>query len=318
MPPIPATRTSSPVSCWLTASSSSSCYRGVSGYSIGKAVMGLRVVKQSDGQLAGIGANGLRWLLGIIDFGPCLLPGLITGLTTKGHRRIGDMAASTLVVDKSQVGIAPVVPGLTSPEVAPAAWTPPAPSSPQPDGSWAGAAPPAPPTADPAAPPAFPPPGSPPAAPPTFPPPTTPPITDSPPPTTPPVTDTPPAAVPVADEATTAMPAVGADEPTTAMPAVGEDTADTDAAAPAAGPEPPPTVAESSIDEPAAPAPSTQLPERPVEETPAAEPASAESQSGVGEPTWDDARNTYIQWDPELGQWMEWSEPQGSWIPIST
>ena len=57
---------------------------GVSGYSIGKAVMGLRVVKQSDGQLAGIGANGLRWLLGIIDFGPCLLPGLITGLTTKG------------------------------------------------------------------------------------------------------------------------------------------------------------------------------------------------------------------------------------------
>ena len=122
----------------------------MSGYSIGKAVMGLRVVKQSDGQLAGIGANGLRWLLGIIDFGPCLLPGLITGLTTKGHRRIGDMAASTLVVDKSQVGVAPVVPGLTSPEVAPPAWTPPAPSSPQPDGSWAGAAPPAPPTADPA------------------------------------------------------------------------------------------------------------------------------------------------------------------------
>jgi len=36
--------------------------------------------------------------------------------TTKGHRRLGDMAANTLVVDKKSVGVAPVVPGLNAPE----------------------------------------------------------------------------------------------------------------------------------------------------------------------------------------------------------
>ena len=73
---------------------------GVSGYSIGKAVVGLRVISQSDGQQAGIGANSVRWLLGFIDFGLCFLIGLITGLASKGHRRLGDMAARTLVVDR--------------------------------------------------------------------------------------------------------------------------------------------------------------------------------------------------------------------------
>jgi hypothetical protein len=38
--------------------------------------------------------------------------------TTKGHRRLGDMAAGTLVVDASSVGVVPNVPGLTSPQFA--------------------------------------------------------------------------------------------------------------------------------------------------------------------------------------------------------
>ncbi|MCH7788229.1 MAG: RDD family protein [Acidobacteria bacterium] len=91
---------------------------GATGASIGKHIMGLRVISQSDGSLHGFGAAALRWLLWIVDgipggiFFP--LVGLITSLASNGHRRVGDMTASTLVVDKSQVGIPPAVIGLTT------------------------------------------------------------------------------------------------------------------------------------------------------------------------------------------------------------
>src|SRR5699024_12932 len=44
------------------------------------------------------------------------LPGAILVFTTKGHRRLGDMAAGTFVVSKQAVGTPPHVPGVTAPE----------------------------------------------------------------------------------------------------------------------------------------------------------------------------------------------------------
>jgi hypothetical protein len=97
---------------------------GISGFSIGKGLVGLRVIRQRDGRLCGLGRSLLRWLLWIVDWAPYCLPvvGLVTGLTTKGHRRVGDMAAGTLVVDKHDVGVVPVVPGLNA--MAPPPWGP--------------------------------------------------------------------------------------------------------------------------------------------------------------------------------------------------
>lgn len=82
----------------------------------GKLMVGLRVIDQKTGQLAGFGKSLGRTLLWVVDGIPFVLPlvGLITGVTTKGHRRVGDMAAGTLVVEKESVGVPPMVPGLTT------------------------------------------------------------------------------------------------------------------------------------------------------------------------------------------------------------
>ena len=90
--------------------------QGATGASIGKKVVGLRVIKRETGQLASFGPNFLRWLVGLLDVSCCFLIGLIMIATTKGHRRLGDMAAGTLVVNADSVGAVPVVPGLTGPE----------------------------------------------------------------------------------------------------------------------------------------------------------------------------------------------------------
>ena len=99
--------------------------QGATGGTPGKLLVGLRVVDQSTGQLAGYGKCLGRTLLWIVDGFACYLVGLITGLVSKGHRRVGDMAAKTLVVDKGQVGIPPQVPGLNAPVGAPGAYVPP-------------------------------------------------------------------------------------------------------------------------------------------------------------------------------------------------
>ncbi len=90
------------------------------GGSPGKLIVGLRVVDQQTGELAGWGKNLGRTLLWIVDSQPFGFPlvGLITGIVSKGHRRVGDMVAKTLVVDKTSVGTPPVVPGLTTEPVA--------------------------------------------------------------------------------------------------------------------------------------------------------------------------------------------------------
>jgi len=113
---------------------------GLVGYSLGKGLVGLRVIKQSDGSLAGIGRSTLRSVGWVVDAAPYCIPllvGFIVSSTTKGHRRVGDMWARTLVVDKRDVGHPPAVPGLTMPMPAPMAWAPGGwPVTPPPPGPW--------------------------------------------------------------------------------------------------------------------------------------------------------------------------------------
>jgi hypothetical protein len=106
---------------------------GITGFSPGKGLVGLRVIRQSDGRRCGFGRSLVRWALWIADLAPYCIPGivgLVTGLTTKGHRRVGDMAAGTLVVHKHDVGVVPVVPGLNA--MAPPPWAPTAGGAPPP------------------------------------------------------------------------------------------------------------------------------------------------------------------------------------------
>lgn len=84
------------------------------GGTVGKLLTGLRVIRQDTGAVAGIGWLALRALVGLIDVGCCILIGGIMALSTKGHRRLADMAAGTLVVSRGSVGQPPSVPGLTS------------------------------------------------------------------------------------------------------------------------------------------------------------------------------------------------------------
>lgn len=79
--------------------------QGVTGWSPGKLVTGLRVVKE-DGTRAGVGRSLVRTVLWVVDAAPWFLPlvGFITGLTTTGHRRVGDMVAKTYVVRRSSLG----------------------------------------------------------------------------------------------------------------------------------------------------------------------------------------------------------------------
>jgi uncharacterized RDD family membrane protein YckC len=87
---------------------------GLVGGTVGKLACGIRVVKH-DGSVCGMGRALLRNVLLIVDGFCFALVGIITSSTTKGHRRVGDMAASTLVVAKSQLGHPVNVPGVTSP-----------------------------------------------------------------------------------------------------------------------------------------------------------------------------------------------------------
>ena len=81
--------------------------QGVSGWTFGKLLTGIRCVKP-DGSPAGVLKALIRWILWLVDGLPFLfLPGLvgfIVGLTTVGHRRVGDMVAKTYVVHRSAAG----------------------------------------------------------------------------------------------------------------------------------------------------------------------------------------------------------------------
>ena len=103
--------------------------QGLTGGSLGKLVTRLRVVRP-DGQRAGIGWAALRTLVLLVDMLCCFLPGAVLVFSTKGHRRLGDMAASTFVVDRRDVGSPVVVPGVGGPGSYPQ------PGYPGPGGAW--------------------------------------------------------------------------------------------------------------------------------------------------------------------------------------
>ena len=114
----------------------------VTGASLGKMILGLRVV-DSQGRVAGFGRQLGRWLLLIVDSFFCYLVGLITSLATHPHRRVGDMAAGTFVIGHADVGqpVVPAVPMYAGSYQAAGGWVPPG-TAPQPQ-AW-GAPPPQP------------------------------------------------------------------------------------------------------------------------------------------------------------------------------
>ena len=105
----------------------------ITGGSVGKLAVGLRVVDKSTFERAGFLKHLLRWIMLIVDTFPWFLivplTGLILGLASRGHRRVGDFAAKTLVVKKSHVGRPTLVPGVNeaaiSPMGLPGLWDPP-------------------------------------------------------------------------------------------------------------------------------------------------------------------------------------------------
>jgi RDD family len=89
--------------------------QGLRGWTPGKLLFGIRTVAE-DGEPPGIGRAIIRWVLFIVD-GLCAgLVGFIVMLTSKGHRRVGDMAAKTYVVGSQYMGRPIVVPGMTPAE----------------------------------------------------------------------------------------------------------------------------------------------------------------------------------------------------------
>jgi uncharacterized RDD family membrane protein YckC len=74
------------------------------GGSLGKQMTRIRVVTPS-GQRIGLWRSTVRWLLFLVD-GPLtlFLCGIITSAVSKGHRRVGDMAADTYVVHRDDAG----------------------------------------------------------------------------------------------------------------------------------------------------------------------------------------------------------------------
>ena len=92
-------------------------FQGLMGGSPGKLALGLRVVKP-DGSPAGVWrsvARTLMWVFDAIFFGLPVV-GAVFLLTTKRHQRLGDLTASTFVVDRGDVGqpiVAPTGSGST-------------------------------------------------------------------------------------------------------------------------------------------------------------------------------------------------------------
>ena len=96
-------------------------WRGQTGKSPGTLLFGLVVVGEQ-GVPLGAGRALLRSVAGVVDYvGICSIPivGIATSASSKGHRRVGDMAAKSLVIDKQYAGQPVVVPGLNQPASGP-------------------------------------------------------------------------------------------------------------------------------------------------------------------------------------------------------
>jgi uncharacterized RDD family membrane protein YckC len=91
---------------------------GLTGFSLGKLMTGIRVVHQDTGQPCGVVRAFLRTILLVVPdlFGAV---GLIVALSSSDRRRVGDMAAATLVVHKRVLGYP-----LARPAYAPSVYSP--------------------------------------------------------------------------------------------------------------------------------------------------------------------------------------------------
>jgi uncharacterized RDD family membrane protein YckC len=98
----------------------STLVQGLTGATPGKLAFGLRVIG-ADGGRPGVRRAFVRTLLLVVDNLGCGLPlvGLVTALVSTGHRRVGDMAARTFVVDRHDTGRAVELPQATPPVTAP-------------------------------------------------------------------------------------------------------------------------------------------------------------------------------------------------------
>ena len=92
-------------------------FQGMRGFTLGKAMLGLRLVKDDGSTPPGVGRAFGRWFLFIADGFPYFIPyltGFIVAMVNKRNKRIGDIVAGTLVVDKHSLGAAPGASGLSS------------------------------------------------------------------------------------------------------------------------------------------------------------------------------------------------------------
>jgi len=73
---------------------------GYFGQTVGKMVLGIKVVREDNGQVPGLGGAAIRTLLRIVDGLFSYLVAFIAVLISGKNQRLGDMAAHTLVVRK--------------------------------------------------------------------------------------------------------------------------------------------------------------------------------------------------------------------------
>ncbi|MEO6629883.1 MAG: RDD family protein, partial [Aquihabitans sp.] len=85
--------------------------QGLVGASVGKLLLGLRVVRK-DGSRLPWGATLWRWVLLAVDSMCCFMPGARLVFKNPGHRRLGDLGTHSFVVKQSAAGQPIQVPGV--------------------------------------------------------------------------------------------------------------------------------------------------------------------------------------------------------------
>jgi uncharacterized RDD family membrane protein YckC len=73
---------------------------GYLGQTVGKMLLGIKVVREDSAEVPGIGAAAIRSVLRIVDGLLAYLVAFVTVLISGKNQRLGDMAAHTLVVRK--------------------------------------------------------------------------------------------------------------------------------------------------------------------------------------------------------------------------
>jgi uncharacterized RDD family membrane protein YckC len=73
---------------------------GYLGQTVGKMVLGIKVVREDSGEVPGVGGATIRTLLRIVDGLFSYLVAFVAVVATHKRQRLGDMAAHTLVVRK--------------------------------------------------------------------------------------------------------------------------------------------------------------------------------------------------------------------------